>query len=95
LTLRREQVERELGDLAPFVRFRLEEVGADLRVCVPGAGPGGADRQIPLEALLRLRRRLADALGSMANDPPAGASGLPLAWEAPLSAEEGSHQGRR
>ena len=94
MAVRREQVERELGDLRPYVRFRLEEVGDDLRICVPGCGPDGADRRIPLEALLKVRRQLADALGSMTNDPPASAGGDALTWDAPRSTSEGGHPPR-
>ena len=63
--LDRRQVERELADLAPHVRFSVETEGDEVGVRVLDPDTGRAVRHVPARALLDFRRRMNLVLGSL------------------------------
>lgn len=64
----REELERELADLVPHVRFRIDAEREELVVRVLDPQSDRVIRRIPARALLEFRRKLDRVLGPLAND---------------------------
>jgi flagellar protein FlaG len=62
------EVERELADLAPHVRFRVDTERGELVVRVLDPQTDRVVRRIPARVLLEFRRRMECVLGPLAND---------------------------
>jgi uncharacterized FlaG/YvyC family protein len=73
----RREVERELADLEPHLRFSVETSGDEVVVRVFDPSTGGVVREVPARPLLAFRRRIDRILGALATGdrPPAREAG--------------------